>query len=153
MRDQRCLRVGRLRFQRVRTAHRAVPLVHDLTANNADGIVLCTRRTVGNGNIVDRAAPGALKFIDGTLPRLIRHHATMRRQRTHARLNTVQWVCALRVSRVVGTSSEERCRIVLWNPGSVARLKRHARICWRSKTEQSKAGSSDGHDEPLLSET
>ena len=82
--------MGWLRFQRVRTAHRAVPLVHDLTANNADRIVLRTGRTVGNGNIVDRAAPGALKFINGTLPRLIRHDATMRPRRTHARLNTVQ---------------------------------------------------------------
>ena len=82
--------MGRLRFQRVRTAYRSVPLVHDFLTNNADGIVLCTGRTVGNGNIVDRAAPGALKFIDGTLPRLIRHDANMRLRRTHARLNTVQ---------------------------------------------------------------
>jgi len=73
--DQRWLRVGRLRFQRVRTAHHSQPLVHDLTTDNADGIVLCTGRPVSNGNIVDRAAPGALKFTDGTLPRLIRHRA------------------------------------------------------------------------------
>jgi hypothetical protein len=82
--------MGRLRFQRVRTAYRPVPLVHDLTADNADGIILRTGRTMGNRNIVDRAAPGALKFIDGTLPRLINHDATMRPRRTHARLNTVQ---------------------------------------------------------------
>src|SRR5229473_3041759 len=50
-------------------------------------------RTVGNGNIVDRAAPGALKFTDGMLPRSIRHDASMRLRRTHARLNTVQLVC------------------------------------------------------------
>ena len=82
--------MGRLRFQRVRTAHRSVPLVHDLLTNIADRIVVCADSKVGNGNIVDRAAPGALKFIYGTLLRLIRHHANMRRQRTHARLNTVQ---------------------------------------------------------------
>jgi hypothetical protein len=95
--DQRRLRVGRLRFQRVRTAYRSVPLVHDFTADNADRIVLRTGRPVGNGNIVDCAAPGALKFIDGTLPRLIRHGAIMRLRRTPARLNTVQRACALGV--------------------------------------------------------
>ena len=73
--DQRWLRVGRLRFQRGRTAHHSQPLVHEFTADNADGIVLCTGRSVDNGNIVDRAAPGALKFINGTLPRLICHDA------------------------------------------------------------------------------
>ena len=88
--DQRWLRMGGLRFQRIRTAHRSVPLVHDLLTNIADGIVVCAGRKVGNGNIVDRAAPSALKFIYGTLPRLILHRPTMRLQRTHARLNTVQ---------------------------------------------------------------
>jgi hypothetical protein len=91
--------------------HRSVPFVHDFTTNNADRIVLCTGRPGGNGNIVDRAGPDALKFIDGTAPRPIRHAATMRPRRMHARLNTGHRVCALRVSRVVGTSSEERCRI------------------------------------------
>ena len=66
-----------------------MPLVHDLLTNIADRIVVCADSKVGNGNIVDRAAPGALKFIYGTLPRL-RHHANMRLRRTHARLNTVQ---------------------------------------------------------------
>jgi hypothetical protein len=51
---------------------------------------LCTARPVGNGNIADRAAPGALKFTDGTLPRTIRYDPNMRLRRTHARLNTVQ---------------------------------------------------------------
>ena len=60
---------GRLRFQRVRTAHRSVPLVHDLLTNVADSIVVCTGSKAGNGNIVDRAALRALKFIYGTLPR------------------------------------------------------------------------------------
>jgi hypothetical protein len=68
----------------VRTAHRSVPLVHDLLTNIADGIVVCTGSKAGNGNIVDRVALGALKFIYGTLPRLIRHHANMRLRRTHA---------------------------------------------------------------------
>ena len=82
--------MGRRRFQRVRTADRSVPLVHDLLTNIADRIVVGTDSKVGDGNIIDRAAPRTLKFIDGTLPRWIRHHATMRQQRTHARLNTVQ---------------------------------------------------------------
>ena len=84
------LHVGKLRFQRVRTAHRSVPLVHDLLTNIADSIVVCTGSKAGNSNIVYRAAHGALKFVYGTLPRLIRHHANMRLRRTHARLNTVQ---------------------------------------------------------------
>jgi hypothetical protein len=79
-----------MRFQRVGTAHRSVPLVHDLLTNIADNIVVCTGGEAGNGNIVNRAAQGALKFIYGTLARLIRHHAKMRLRRTHARLNTVQ---------------------------------------------------------------
>jgi hypothetical protein len=33
----------------------------------------------------DRAAPGALKFIDGTLPRPIRHRANTRLRRTPAK--------------------------------------------------------------------
>ena len=82
--------IGSPRFQRVRTVHRSVPLVHDLLTNIADGIVVCTGSKAGNGNIVDRAALCALKFIYGTLPRLIRHHANMRLRRTRARLNTVQ---------------------------------------------------------------
>jgi len=61
--DQRWLRIGRLRFQRVRTAHRSVPLVQDLLTNIADGIVVGTGSNAGNGNIVDRSALGALKFI------------------------------------------------------------------------------------------
>ena len=73
--DQRRLRIGGLPFQRVRTAHRSVPLVHDLLTNIADGIGVCTGSKAGNGNIVDRAALGALKFIYGTSPRLIRHQA------------------------------------------------------------------------------
>ena len=89
--------MGGLRFQRVRTAHRSVPLVHDLLTNIADGIVVGTGSKAGNGNIVDRAALGALKFIYGTSPCLIRHDANMRLRRTDARLNTVQWVCALAV--------------------------------------------------------
>jgi hypothetical protein len=76
-------------FQRVRTTHRSVPLVHDLLTNIADSIVVCTGSKAGNGNIVDRAALRALKFIYGTPPRL-RHHANMRLRRTHARLNNVQ---------------------------------------------------------------
>ena len=72
-----------------RTAHRSVPLVHDLLTNIADSIVVCTGSKAGNGNIVDRAALRALKFIYGTLPRL-RHRTNMRLLRTHARLNTVQ---------------------------------------------------------------
>jgi len=60
-----------------------------LLTNIADSIVVCTGSKAGNGNIVDRAALRALKFIYGTLPRL-RHHANMRLLRTHARLNTVQ---------------------------------------------------------------
>ena len=74
----------------VYAAHRSVPLVHDLLTNIADGIVVCTGSKAGNGNIVDRSVLGALKFVYGALPRLIRHHATMRLRRTHARLNTVQ---------------------------------------------------------------
>ena len=58
--------------------------------NIADSIVVCTGTKAGNGNIVYRAAHGALKFVYGTLPCLIRHHANMRLRRTHARLNTVQ---------------------------------------------------------------
>jgi len=84
------LRIGRLRFQRVRTAHRSVPFVHDLLTNIADSIVVCAGTKAGNGNIVYCAAHGALKFVYGTLPCLIRHRANMRLRRTHARLNTVQ---------------------------------------------------------------
>ena len=51
------------------------PLVHDLLTNIADSIVVCTGTKAGNGNIVYRAAHGALKFVYATLPRLIRHHA------------------------------------------------------------------------------
>jgi hypothetical protein len=68
---------------------RSVPLVHDLLTNIADSIVVCTGTKAGNGNIVYRAAHGALKFVYGILPRL-RHHANMRQRRTDARLNTVQ---------------------------------------------------------------
>jgi hypothetical protein len=57
-------------FQRVRTTHSSVPLVHDLLTNIADSIVVFTGSEVGNGNIVDRAALRALKFIYGTPPRL-----------------------------------------------------------------------------------
>jgi hypothetical protein len=67
-----------------------MPLVHDFLTNSADGIVVRAGSNVGYGNIVDRAALGALKFIYGTLPRLIPHHANMRLRQTHARLNTVQ---------------------------------------------------------------
>jgi hypothetical protein len=95
-----------------------VPLIHDLLTNIADGIVVCTGSKAGNGNIVDRAALGALKFIYGTLPRLIRHHANMRLRRTHARLNTVQWVCSLAAITRGQKSSEGCCRIVSWNSRS-----------------------------------
>src|ERR1700686_4206038 len=60
--DQRWLRIGSLRFQRVRTAHRSVPLVHDLLTNIADSIVVCTGSKAGNCNIVDRAALRALEI-------------------------------------------------------------------------------------------
>ena len=119
---------GRLRFQRVRTAHRSVPLVHDLLTNIADSIVVCTGSKAGNGNIVDRAALRALKFIYGTLPHLIRHHASMRLQRTHARLNTVQLVCSLGVVR-----NQVRSAVVsfLGTQDPLTLLKWHAGIYWR----------------------
>jgi hypothetical protein len=78
-----------------------VPLVHDLLTNIADRIVVGTGSKAGNGNIVDRAAFGALEFIYGTSPCLIGHDANMRLRRTDARLNTVQWVCTLAAIRLV----------------------------------------------------
>jgi hypothetical protein len=84
-------------FQRVRSANRSLPLVQDLLSNIADRIVVRASSNASNGNIVDRAALGALKFIHGTLPRLIRHRQNMRLRRTHARLNSVQRACSLAV--------------------------------------------------------
>ncbi len=76
---------------------------------------------MGNGNTAHRAALGALKFIDGTLPRLIRHPANMRLRRTPARLNTVHRACVVRVLTCGWKSSEERCRIVLRELRSLTR--------------------------------
>jgi hypothetical protein len=112
-----------------------MPLVHDFLTNIADGIVVRAGSQAGYGNIVDRAAPGALKFIYGTLPRLIRHHANMRLRQTHARLNTVQWVWSLAAAtRVVGNQVRSAVVSFLGTYDPLTLPRRHAGI--HSRTHQ-----------------
>jgi opacity protein-like surface antigen len=57
--DARFGSLGGPRFQRVRTAHCAAPLVHDASANFADNFVIDWSRKTGDRNLIQCAAFGA----------------------------------------------------------------------------------------------
>jgi hypothetical protein len=66
------------RFQRVRSANRAVPFVHDQLADLADDLFINRSRETGNADVIERAALRALELIYTSVVPSLSHASSMR---------------------------------------------------------------------------